>query len=52
LAEKADSLFEAEPAGMDDEMIEMAVVQRRREDAARPRRHGTRPQPLELKDAE
>src|ERR1700685_1588825 len=52
LAEKAGGLFEAEPAGVDDEMVEMAVVQGRREDAATPRRHAARPQPLELKDAE
>ena len=30
LAEKVGGLFEAEPAGVDDEMVEMAVVQRRR----------------------
>ena len=52
LAEEACGLFEAEPAGVDDEMVEMAVVHGRREGAARPRGHGTRPQPLELIDAE
>jgi hypothetical protein len=52
LAEEACGLFEAEPAGVNDEMIEMAVVRGRRGGAARPRAHGTRPQPLELIDAE
>ena len=52
LAEEACGLFEAEPAGVDDEMIEMAVVERRRRAVAAARGHGARPQPLELIDAE
>ena len=51
-AEKVSGLFEAEPAGVDDEMVEMAVVQRRRPGAACLRGHGARPQALELIDAE
>src|SRR5580693_1392768 len=46
LAEKACGLFEAEPAGVDDEIVEMAIVERPREAAARPRGHAARPQPL------
>src|ERR1700675_859760 len=52
LAEKTGGLFEAEPAGVDDEIVEMAVVERRRAVAARPRGPGARPQPLELINAE
>ena len=51
-AEKLAGLFEAEAAGMYHEVVEMAVVHRRRREAALPRRHRPRPQALELIDAE
>jgi hypothetical protein len=45
-------LFKPEPAGMDDQLVEMAVVQGGRREAAVPCRHGARPKALELIDAE
>src|ERR1700683_229111 len=51
LAEEAGGRFEAEPAGVDDEMVEMAVVERRRPAVSAAGSHGARPQPLELIDA-
>ena len=52
LAEKACGLFEAEPAGVDDEIVEVAVVQGRRPALSAAGGHAARPQPLELINAE
>jgi hypothetical protein len=52
IAEIAQGLFEAEPAGVDDQVVEMAVVLGGRPSAALTGGHGARPQPLELIDAE
>ncbi|HEY5217800.1 MAG TPA: hypothetical protein VIJ17_13010 [Pseudolabrys sp.] len=52
LAEIMHGLFEPAPGGVDDEMIELALLLAGRDRAALPRRHGARPHALELTDAE